>query len=123
MFPLYIPISYSHEDNVSGLKNNPSEALRQAREEPVLVMNSNTPDALMVNVRNTATLDMPGVRAALATALFKDGGLSLNRAVAVAEMSLSEFITHLSRLGILIVRQSEEEANQDLETLDQWLAS
>jgi len=109
--------------NVSGLKNNPSEALRQAREGPVLVMNRNTPDALMVNIRNTGTLDMPGVRAALATALFKDGGLSLNRAAAVAEMSLSEFITHLSRLGIPIVRQTEKEVEQDLESLDQWLAS
>lgn len=109
--------------NVSGLKNNPSEALRQARDEPVLVMNRNTPDALMVNVHNTGTLDMPGVRAALATALFKDGGLSLNRAAAVAEMPLSEFITHLSRLGIPVIHQTGEEVQQDLDTLDQWLAS
>lgn len=109
--------------NVSGLKNNPSEALRQARSEPVLVMNRNRPDALMVNVRNIGTLDMPGVRAALATALFKDGGLSLNRAAGVAEMPLPDFITHLSRLGIPVVEQTGQEVDQDLETLDQWLAS
>ena len=109
--------------NVSGLKNNPTDALRLAREEPVLVMNRNTPDALMVNVSNIKALDMPGVRTALAAALFKDGGLSLNRAAAVAEMSLSDFITHLSRLGIGVVNQTKAEVEQDLETLDQWLAS
>ena len=109
--------------NVSGLKNNPSEALRQARDEPVLVMNRNTPDALMVHVGNTGTLNMAGVRAALAVALFKDGGLSLNRAAGVAEMPLSDFITHLSRLGIAVVNQTGQEVEQDMETLDQWLAS
>ena len=109
--------------NVSGLKNNPSEALRQAREEPVLVMNRNIPDTLMVNVGNTGTLDMPGVRAALAAALFKDGGLSLNRAAIVAEVPLSDFIAHLSRLGIAIIDQTGQEVERDLETLDQWLAS
>lgn len=34
--------------NVSGLKNNPSEALRKAREDVVLVLNRDKPDALMV---------------------------------------------------------------------------
>ena len=36
--------------NVSGLKNNPSEALRMAREDLVLVMNRNEPDALMIGL-------------------------------------------------------------------------
>ena len=109
--------------NVSGLKNNPSEALRQARDQPVLVMNRNRPDALMVNVGSTGALDVPGVRAALAAALFKDGGLSLNRAATLAEMPLSDFITHLSRRGISVVDQTRQEVERDLETLDQWLAS
>ncbi|QOC22227.1 UPF0175 family protein [Wenzhouxiangella sp. AB-CW3] len=109
--------------NVSGLKNNPSEALRQAREDLVLVMNRNRPDALMVNLERTGVLDMAGVRAALATALFRDGELSLNRAATLAEMTMSDFISHLSRLGIPVIRQSATEVNEDMESLDQWLAS
>ena len=109
--------------NVSGLKNNPSEALRKAREDLVLVMNRNRPDALMVNLERTGALDMAGVRTALATALFKEGELALSRAAAVADMTLSDFISHLSRLGISVIRQKATEVNEDMESLDQWLAS
>ena len=34
--------------NVSSLKNNPTEALRKAHEDMVLVMNRDRPDALIV---------------------------------------------------------------------------
>jgi len=55
--------------DVSGLKNNPSEALRMAHEDMVLVMNRNEPDAVMVGLKSAKIIDMPGVRKALATAL------------------------------------------------------
>jgi hypothetical protein len=61
--------------NVSGLKNNPSHALRMAHDDLVLVMNRNEPDALMVGLKASKIMGMPGVRKALATALFKDGSL------------------------------------------------
>lgn len=57
--------------------DNPSEALRKARDEPVLVLNRNKPDVLMVGVELAGALDAAGVRPALATALFRDGHLSL----------------------------------------------
>ncbi len=109
--------------NVSGLKNNPSEALRQARDDLVLVMNRNNPDALMISLKKTSTADLPGVRVALATALFKDGELSLARSSRVAQMTLEDFIAHISRLGIPVIEQSAQEVEQDMDTLDQWLAS
>lgn len=109
--------------NVSGLKNNPSEALRQSREDVVLVMNRNQPDALMVGVKQTKALDMPGVRTALATALFRDGELSLARSANLAAIPLADFITHISRLGIAVIDQQADEVEQDLDTLEQWLAS
>ncbi|MEI6762104.1 MAG: prevent-host-death protein, partial [Betaproteobacteria bacterium] len=56
--------------NVSGLKNNPSEALRMARKDVVVVMNRDTPDALMVGIESAGLLDASGVKPALATALF-----------------------------------------------------
>lgn len=106
--------------NVSGLKNNPSEALRMAHEDMVLVMNRNEPDAVMVGLKSKI-IGMPGVRKALATALFKDGNLSLARSAKLADMPLADFIAHVSRLGIPVVDQTAEEVQQDLDTLDEWL--
>lgn len=109
--------------NVSGLKNNPSEALRKAHKEVVLVMNRDRPDALMVGIELAGVMDEAGVRPALATALFRDGNLSLARAARLADMSVSEFATHLSRLRIPVIALNADEAERDMETLEEWLAS
>ena len=107
--------------NVSGLKNNPSEALRYSHDDLVLVMNRNEPDALIVGVNTGNIIDMPGVRKAMATALFKDGELSIARSAKLAKMALADFIEHISRLGIPIINQTAEEVRQDMDTLEQWL--
>lgn len=109
--------------NVSSLKNNPSDALRRARKDLVVVMNRDEPDALLVHLDRAQTLSLPGVRAALATALFRDGNLSLGRAARLAEMSLPAFMQHLSRLGIPAIGGTAEDAARDLETLETWIAS
>lgn len=109
--------------NVSGLKNNPSEALRLSHQEVVLVMNRDTPDAVLVGIELAGVLNEKGVRPALATALFRDGHLSLARAARLAEMTVAELVTHVSRLGIPVVRLEAAEARQDMDTLDEWLAS
>jgi len=107
--------------NVSGLKNNPSEALRMAHDDLVLVMNRNEPDALMIGLKSSKIIGMPGVRKALATALFKDGDLSLARSAKLADTPLADFIAHVSRLGIPVINQTAEDVQQDMDTLDQWL--
>ena len=66
---------------------------------------------------------VPGVRAALATALFRDGELSLLPAAHVASLDVSSFIHHLSRLGIPAIRLNTAETNAHLDTLEQWLQS
>ena len=109
--------------NVSGLKNNPSEALRLAQRDVVVVMNRDRPDALMVGVAASGALDVRGVRPALATALFRDGNLSLPRAARLAEMSVAQFASHVSRLGIAVVDLDAAAAGRDMETLDEWLAA
>jgi len=109
--------------SVSGLKNNPAEALRQARKGPVVVLNRDTPDALLIGLEPGGVLQAPGVRAALATALFRDGELSLVRAARLAEMDVASFISHLGWLGIPAIRLSAAETNTDLDTLEQWLQS
>jgi predicted HTH domain antitoxin len=107
--------------SVSGLKNNPAEALRQAKTDLVVVLNRDTPDALLVGLEKDGLLQAPGVRAALATALFRDGELSLARAARVAGIDLASFISHLSRLGIAAIRLTAAETEADLDTLEQWL--
>ncbi len=107
--------------NVSGLKNNPSEALRMAHDDIVLVMNRNEPDALMIGLKSAKIIGMPGVRKALAIALFKDGDLSLARSAKLADMPLTDFIAHVSRLGIPVIDQTAEEVREDMDTLEQWL--
>ena len=109
--------------NVSGLKNNPTAALRKAQTDLVVVMNRDHPDALMVGLAATGALDVEGVRAALATALFRDGHLSLARGARVAQLPMAAFMAHVSRLGIPVVQMSAAEAQSDIDTLDQWLAS
>ncbi len=93
-----------HAVSVSGLKHNPAEALRQARSGPVVVLNRNNPDAVLIGLEEGGLLQAPGVRAALATALFRDGELSLVRAAHFAELDVAGFIA-------------------DLDTLEQWLQS
>ena len=107
--------------NVSGLKNNPSEALRMAHDDIVLVMNRNEPDALMIGLKSSKIIGMPGVLKALATALFKDGDLSLARSAKLADMPLVDFIAHVSRLGIPVINQTADEVREDMDTLEQWL--
>ena len=109
--------------NVSSLKNNPSEALRMARHDVVVVMNRDRPDALMVGIEAAGVLDAAGVRPALATALFRDGQLSLVRAARLAQMPVAHFVRHVSRLGIPVIRLDAQETARDLDTLDEWLAS
>lgn len=109
--------------NVSGLKNNPTDALRKARNDVVVVMNRDRPDALMVGLGATGILDQSGVRTALAIALFRDGNLSLARSARLAAIPLAAFITHLSRLKIPVICLDAEETSLDLDTLEEWLAS
>jgi len=109
--------------NVSSLKNNPSEALRLAHKDVVVVMNRDRPDALMVGVEMAGMLEARGVRPALATALFRDGHLSLARAARLAEMTIARFTAHVSRLDIPVVRLNEQETRRDMDTLEGWLSA
>jgi predicted HTH domain antitoxin len=109
--------------NVSGLKNNPSEALRKSQQGVVVVLHRDKPDALMVGIELAGVLDAKGVKPALATALFRAGNLSLVRAAQLAEMPLGDFVAHVARLGIAVVSLDAHEAARNLDTLESWLAS
>lgn len=107
--------------NIRQLKTNPSEALRMARHEPVVVMNRDEPEALLVHLDEESLLSEPGVRLALAAALFKSGSVSLGRAGRLAGIPLADFMQHLSRLGIPAVPGTRASVRDDVRTLEAWL--
>lgn len=45
-----------HAVSVSGLKHNPAEALRQARSGPVVVLNRNNPDSVLIGLEEGGVL-------------------------------------------------------------------
>ncbi len=86
-----------------------------------MVMNRDTPDAVLMHLDEKKLLDMPGVRLALATALFREGDLSLGRAAKVAHLALIDFVQHVSRLGIPVVKGTAENVTQDEVAIGAWL--
>ena len=106
--------------NVRQLKNNPSAALRAARDHPVMVLNRDRPEALLVHLDEDSMLAEPGIRQALAAALYRDQCLSLGRAAHFSGIPLAEFIRHVSRLGIPVVRGEAAGVEEDVEVLAGW---
>lgn len=107
--------------SVRELKNNPSEALRMAREGVVIVTNRDEPEAVLMHLDDESLLNVAGVRAALAVALYRSEALSVARAARVAEMPLVDFMQHVSRLGIPVVRGDAQTLREDIEDLHAWL--
>lgn len=112
-----------HSVNVRNLKNNPSQAIDATENGPVLVLKGNEPRALMVGFSAEIFENPQLIKRALAAALFKDGVLSLGRAAKIAGTSVSDFISHISDLGIPIADGIEIDARTDMETLEEWLGS
>lgn len=108
--------------NVRELKNNPSEALRMARDDMVVVMNRDEPQALLVHLSDEGLLAEDGVRAALAVSLYGDGSLALGRAARLAGMAPAMFMQLLSQRGLSIMKGDSATLREDIETLDAWLA-
>ena len=106
--------------NVRQLKNNPSEALREARKHPVVVLNRDRAEALLVHLSDETMLSEPGVRRALATSLYRDESLSLGQSARLAGLPVAEFIQHVSRLGIPVVRGSAATVQEDAEAIEDW---
>jgi predicted HTH domain antitoxin len=82
--------------NVRELKNNLFEALRMARDDMVVVMDRDEPQALLIHLDDDGLLAEDGVRAAMAISLYRDGSLALGRAAKLAKMGLALFMQLLS---------------------------
>lgn len=109
-----------YSTNVRDLKKNLSQALRQAEQEPVLVLKGNQPNALILHLKDSLLETEQGLKPALAASLYKDGTLSLGAAAKLSGMVLPDFIQHLADLGIDIVK-ADETTDQEVQDLSQWL--
>ena len=76
-----------HTTNVRELKKNPSRALRLAKEDPVLILKGNEPDAVLMHLDKSLTETEAGMRPALAASLYKGGSVSLGRAAKISAAS------------------------------------
>lgn len=108
--------------NVRQLKSNPSTALKSAKDDLVVVMNRDRPDALIIGFEQlTGVADMAHVRQAVAVSLFKDRLLSLGSAAKMAGESLSVMLTRLTRLGIPVVDYDAATLNQEVADGAAWV--
>jgi predicted HTH domain antitoxin len=107
--------------NVRQLKSNPSVALREAKKDLVVVMNRDTPDAVLVGIEQLGIADLSHVRRALAVALFRGGDISVATAAKVAQVPLAEMLGQLSALGIPLYGGTPAEAAQEIDTGARWL--
>ena len=104
--------------NVRQLKNNPSDALRMAREAPVVVMNRDHPEAVLFHLDDEGLLGEPGVRLAIATTLYRSDSVSLGRGAKIAGVALVEFMQHVSRHGIAVVKGDAKTVREDIRNLE-----
>ena len=111
--------------NIRQLKSNPSTALAAAREDDlVVVMNRDTPQAVLVDLERLGVPDLPAVRVALAVSLFRGGSASAGFAARVADKPLAEMLTLLSSQGLPLTGEGKaaaDEAREDLRRARDWL--
>lgn len=83
-------------------------------------MDRHEPEALIVHLDDESLLSEPGVREALATALYRDGTISLGKAERVARLPVAEFMRHVSRPGVAVIRGSAVDVASDIDTIEAW---
>lgn len=108
--------------SVRELKNNPSVALKHAREgEMVVVTNRDTPEAVLVGLAQLGMPDVGRLRQAIAASLFRDGVVSSGPAARMAGKSRADMLDLLARLGIPLTPEGDNIAN-DVKAIDAWLS-
>ena len=86
-----------------------------------MVLNRHEPEAMLIHLRDDSVLSEPGVRQAIATALFRERSLSLGLAAKYAGLGIAEFIEHVSRLGIPVVAGTAEAVRDDAGAAEKML--
>ena len=105
--------------NIGDLKNNPSSAVKDAKKEPVIVLNREKPEVIILSLDFVdKKLD---INKSIAINLYKNKAISLGKAAKVAGLSYSDFITLLSNYGVPVIQYGIEEVKDDVKTGEKWL--
>ena len=108
--------------SIRELKNNPSVALKHARDgELVVVTNRDAPEAILVGIEKLGMPDVGRLRLAIAASLFRDGVVSSGAAARMAGKSRADMLDLLARLGIPLTPESDNIAD-DVRAIDAWLS-
>ena len=106
--------------SLSELKIDPSAALRSAREHPVVVLDRQRPEAILVHLGADSVFDESGIRLALAIALYREESISIARAARLSGIPLVGFIQKASQLGIPVVRGTAARLREDIDAIHEW---
>lgn len=102
---------------VRALRENPGVLSKcAAKGELVLVTSRNNPISLSVPFSDE--LLRAGVHVSVAVKLFEDGLLTMPKAAALAKMPVESFMGMLAQLGVVVVDQSADELDSDLDAID-----
>ncbi|MFO1268086.1 MAG: UPF0175 family protein [Rubrivivax sp.] len=105
------------------LKSNPSEALRAARRAPVVVLNRDRPDAVLIGIDQLAGIpDFEHAREAIAVALFRERQVSISVAANVAGPTVGEMLRLLSALGIPVADAAPSDLSAEAALAERLLA-
>ena len=105
--------------NVRELKNNPSAAMRATKNGPVIVLNRDNPQVLMLNAQDP-DFERHGTNVAIAIALYRDDAVTLAKAARIAKMPLVDFMAHASAQGIPILKGDAKTLDEDLLNFRRW---
>ena len=108
--------------SVRELKSNPSTALRDARDDMVVVTNRGEPDAVLIGFSQLGGVaDLPHLRQAIAVNLFKQGALSVSASATLAGEPLGAMLSRLAALEIPVVDYSADELTGEINAAKAWL--
>lgn len=105
--------------NIGDLKNNPSSAIKDAQDGPVLILNREEPEAVIFSLDFVDLKE--DLNKSLAVKLYQDGAVSLGKAAKIAKLSYSDFITLLTNCGVPVIQYTIEDVKADLGTGKKWL--
>ena len=102
---------------IRALRTNPGLLSRNAKKGLLtLVTSHSVPVSLSVPFDDT--LLSLGLHVLLAIKLFEEGEITLKRAAKLADLSTEAFLNKLAALGTIVVDQTSEELDSELEHLE-----
>ena len=105
--------------NIGQLKDNPSSAIKDAQKGPVIVINREHPEAIIISFESMN--DAKDLQKLVAVKLYQDDVVSLGKAAKIAGLSYNDFLALLTNYGVPILKQSSYEVEKDFETAEKWL--